>query len=82
MPRMVKLALVKFDLVKETLGRVSCRSLAFSICCASSASLSNALTAIGTSCSDWFWRCAVTMMTLLLSRGSSKSAKSSSVSCA
>ena len=50
MPRMVKLELVKFDFVNDTFGSVSWRSLAFSICCASSASASKALTAIGTSC--------------------------------
>ena len=59
-PRMVKLDEVKLLLVNETLGRVSCRSLAFSICCASSASAENALTAIGTSCRLCAWRCAVT----------------------
>ena len=48
MPRMVKLALVKFVLVKVTLGRESCRSDVFLICCFSSASVLKALTAIGT----------------------------------
>ena len=79
-PRMVKLELVKFDFVKETLGSVSCKSLAFSICWASRASASKALTAMGTSCSDWFWRWAVTIMTFGPIRRLSRS--SSGVSCA
>ena len=49
MPRIVKLDEVKLVLVKVTLGRVSCRSDGFSICCASSDSAEKALTAIGTS---------------------------------
>ncbi len=73
MPRMVKLELVKLLLVNETLGRVSCKSLAFSICCASSASWVNALTAIGTLCSDSARRWAVTTMTLPLSTSPSTS---------
>ena len=63
MPRMVKLEVVKLVLVKVTLGSVSCRSAGFSICCASSASAEKAETAIGTFCSDWAWRCAVTTIT-------------------
>ena len=63
-PRMVKMPPPeKLPLVKVTLGSVSWRSLAFLICCFSSASALNAETAIGTSCRLSAWRCAVTMIT-------------------
>ncbi len=62
MPRIVKLDAVKLPLLNDTFGRVSWRSLEFSICWRSIACEEKALTAIGTSCSDSAWRWAVTMM--------------------
>jgi hypothetical protein len=61
-PRMVKLDEVKLVLVKVTLGTVSCRSLAFSICWRSSWAPLKAVTEIGTSWSSCARRWAVTMI--------------------
>ena len=62
MPRIWKFEPVKFVLVYETFGTLSCRSVAWSICRRSSASPLNAATAIGTSMRFSSRRCAVTMM--------------------
>ncbi len=61
-PLIVKLDEVKFVLVNVTFGSDNCRSEEFWICCFSRFSAVNAETAIGTACSDWAWRWAVTMI--------------------
>ena len=60
----VVVVLVVAVVMVVTLGSESCRSDVFLICCFSSASVLNALTAIGTSCRRWLERCAVTMISV------------------